>query len=196
MPIAVHTIGDRALENVINVLDRFQTSKYRDRLIHVSVLREDLVKRLASRSRIADIQPRFLVGDYPWVIERLGEKREQYLYAWKTLLSSGVLCAGGSDAPVEPVDPLLGIHAAVTRRAPGQTHEGWNKKEKLSMMEAIKLFTIGGAYATNEEHIKGTITKGKLADMTVFSKNLFEMEVSDELLRTNINMTIIDGVIQ
>ncbi|MGZ4161770.1 MAG: amidohydrolase [Neobacillus sp.] len=196
MPIAVHTIGDRALENVLNVLDRFQTSNYRDRLIHVSVLREDLVKRLASRSRIADIQPRFLVGDYPWVIERLGEKREQYLYAWKTLLSSGVLCAGGSDAPVEPVDPLLGIHAAVTRSAPGQTHEGWNKKEKLSMLEAIKLFTIGGAYATNEEHIKGTITRGKLADMTVFSKNLFEMEVSDELLRTNINMTIIDGVIQ
>lgn len=196
MPIAVHTIGDKALENVLDVLDRFQTSKYRDRLIHVSVLREDLVKRLANPSRMADIQPRFVVGDYPWVKERIGEKREKYLYAWKTLLSSGVICAGGSDAPVEPVDPLLGIHAAVTRRAPGQSHEGWNAKENLTMLEAIKLFTIGGAYATNEEHIKGTISRGKLADMTVFSNNLVKMEDPDELLQTKIAMTIINGKIQ
>ncbi|MDQ0200147.1 amidohydrolase [Neobacillus ginsengisoli] len=196
LPIAVHTIGDRSLENVLDVLDRFQPSKHRDRLIHVSVLREDLIKRMVSPSRIADIQPRFVVGDYPWVKERLGEKRENNLYAWKTLLSSGVLCAGGSDAPVEPVDPLLGIHAAVTRRAPGQSHEGWNEKEKLSMLEALKLFTIGGAYATNEGHLKGTITRGKLADMTVFSKNILSLEDPDELLQTEIVMTIIDGKIQ
>lgn len=196
MPLAVHTIGDKALENVLDILDQFPNVKYRDRLIHVSLIRKDLVQRLATQGRIADIQPRFIVGDYPWVKERLGEKREQSLYAWKTLLSAGVLCAGGSDAPVEPVDPLLGIHAAITRRAPWDSHQGWNKEEKISMFDAIKLFTVGGAYATNEEHLKGTISRGKLADMTVYSKNLFTIEDPDELLQTNIDITIIDGEIQ
>ncbi|WP_340453619.1 amidohydrolase family protein [Peribacillus butanolivorans] len=124
--------------------------------------------------------------------ERLGEKREANLYAWKTLLYSGVLCAGGSDAPVEPVT-LLGIHASITRREPSQSNGGWNENEKISMMDAIKLFTIGGAYATNEEHLKGTITRGKLADMTVYSNDLFLMENPDDLLRTKVEMTIIDG---
>ncbi|OLS38515.1 amidohydrolase [Bacillus sp. MRMR6] len=196
MPIAVHTIGDQALTNVLDILDQFPRTAYRDRLIHTSLVRKDLIHRLADPNRVADIQPRFIVGDYPWIKERLGEEREQYLYAWKTLLTSGVLCAGGSDAPVEPVDPLLGIHAAVTRRAPGQKHEGWNKAEKLSLLDAVKLFTVGGAYATNEEKIKGTLSRGKLADMTVFSRDLFTIDEPDQLIVTNVEMTIIDGNIQ
>lgn len=196
MPLAVHTIGDKALENILDILDQLPKVEYRDRIIHTSLVRNDLVQRLADPSRIADIQPRFVVGDYPWVKERVGEKRESYLYAWKTMLDSGVLCAGGSDAPVEPVDPLLGIHAAVTRRAPGDSHAGWNPKEKLSTFEAVKLFTIGGAIATNEENQKGTISRGKLADMTVYSNNIFTLEDPDLLLKTKIEMTIIDGEIK
>ncbi|MCQ6277103.1 amidohydrolase [Bacillus sp. V3B] len=193
MPIAVHTIGDQALENVLDVLDQFPTVSYRDRLIHVQILRQELMKRLAHPSRVADIQPRFIASDFPWVQERLGMERIQLSYAWKSLLSSGVLCAGGSDAPVEPLDPLLGIHAAVTRKAPGQNHIGWNENEKLTMTEAFKLFTVMGAYPTNEENRKGTITRGKLADMTVYSSNPFRMRDADELLHTDIDMTIIGG---
>ncbi|MBY0120475.1 amidohydrolase [Bacillus sp. S/N-304-OC-R1] len=193
MPIAVHTIGDKALENVLNVLDQMPSVQYRDRLIHTSLVRMDLIPRLAHQSRIADIQPRFIVGDYPWVKDSIGEEREKFLYAWKTLIQAGVHCAGGSDAPVEPVDPLLGIHSVITRRSPLENHRGWNEHEKLSMEEAVRLFTIGGAYATNEEHKKGTISRGKLADMTVYSKNLFSMSNPDELLETNIEMTIIGG---
>jgi predicted amidohydrolase YtcJ len=195
MPIAVHTIGDQALENVLDILDQFPKVAYRDRLIHVSLVREDLIQRLQDTSRIADIQPRFVVGDYPWIMDRLGSNRESYLYAWKKILNAGVLCAGGSDAPVEPVNPLLGLHAAITRRAPGDTHEGWNGAEKLSMLEALKLFTIGGAYATNEEHLKGTLTPGKLADMTIYSEDLLVMEDPDRLLNTDIEMTVINGKI-
>lgn len=196
MPIAVHTIGDQALENVLDILDQFPAVSYRDRLIHVQVLREELIKRLALPSRIADIQPRFIVGDFPWVQDRLGMERIELAYAWKTLMDSNVICAGGSDSPVEPVDPLLGIHAAITRRAPGQTHNGWNEKEKLSVEEAFKLFTVLGAYPTNEETIKGTISRGKLADMTVYSNNPFAMKDPDELLSTQIEKTIIGGDIQ
>ena len=193
MPIAVHTIGDQAVDNVLRVLEQFPSVKVRDRVIHVSLLREDVIQRLAKPSLVADIQPRFVVGDFPWIQDRLGEERIQYVYAWKSLLSAGVLCAGGSDAPIEPVDPLLGIHAALTRRHPGESHEGWGEKEKLSMKEALKLFTIGGAYATNEEDVKGTISRGKLADMTVFSKDLLAMDYPDELLNIKVEMTIIGG---
>lgn len=196
MPIAVHTIGDQALENVLNALDRLPAAAMRDRLIHTQVLRKDLIPRLVSPKRIADIQPRFLVSDFPWVQEKLGEKRIQLSYAWKSMIDAGVICAGGSDAPVEPVDPILGIHAAVTRKSPSETHNGWNPNEKLTMHEAFRLFTEMGAYPTNEELIKGTISRGKLADMTVYSHNPFTMDDPDELLETDVEMTIIDGEIK
>ncbi|MBY7144912.1 amidohydrolase [Virgibacillus sp. NKC19-3] len=196
MPVAVHTIGDQALENVLNILDQFPSASYRDRLIHTQVLRQDLIKRLAQPSRIADIQPRFLASDFPWVEDRLGKRRIELAYAWKTLISAGVQCAGGSDSPVEPVDPLLGIHAAVTRKAPGENHAGWNPKEKLTMHEAFRLFTEMGAYPTNEETKKGTISRGKLADMTVYSMDPFQLEDADNLLHTTIEMTIISGEIK
>ncbi|WP_211340575.1 amidohydrolase [Mesobacillus subterraneus] len=196
MPIAVHTIGDKALENVLDVLDQFPAAAYRDRLIHAQVLREELIPRLKAPSRIADIQPRFIASDFPWVQERLGEKRIKLSYAWKTLMEAGVICAGGSDSPVEPVDPILGIHAAVTRKKPGENHEGYVPEQKLSMVEAFRLFTELGAYPTNEETVKGTIARGKLADMTVYSANPFEMADPDELLAMDIDMTIIGGEIK
>lgn len=196
MPIAVHTIGDQALENVLDVLDEFPEVSYRDRLIHIQVLRKELIDRLLVRSRVADIQPRFLAGDFPWVIDRLGEERIGLSYAWKTLMDAGVVCAGGSDCPVEPVDPLLGIHAAVTRKLPGENHDGYNPAEKLSMHEAFKLFTKMGAYPTNEETKKGTISIGKFADMTVFDKDPFTLDDPDELLNTEVVMTITDGMIR
>src|SRR5699024_11623151 len=93
-------------------------------------------------------------------------ERVKQSYAWKSLMNAGVLCAGGSDAPVEPLDPLLGIHAAVTRKIPGEKHDGYYPEQKLTMEEAFLLFTKMGAYATNEETIKGTISRGKYEDMT------------------------------
>ena len=195
MPVAVHAIGDKALENVLDILDRFPAAPYRDRLIHASIIRKDLLKRLAVPHRIVDIQPRFLASDFPWVIERIGEERLEYAYAWKKLLEAGVICAGGSDSPVEPIDPLLGIHAAVTRKKPDEHHQGYVPDQKLSMTEAFRLFTVMGAYPTNEEQIKGTIARGKLADMTVYSNHPFAMKEPDELLETNIDMTINGGEI-
>ncbi|MGG4493568.1 amidohydrolase [Brevibacillus reuszeri] len=194
MPIAVHTIGDQALENVLDMLDKFPTVAYRDRMIHTSLLRPDLLERLKSPSIVADIQPRFVVGDFPWVAERIGEKRAQQAYIWKSMLNAGIMCAGGSDAPVEPLEPLLGIHAAVSRRAPEDRHEGYYPGENLTMEEALRIFTYGGALATNEEAVKGTISRGKYADMTVYSKDLLQVE-SDEVLSTNIEMTVINGEI-
>lgn len=193
MPVAIHTIGDLALQNALDILDQYPPVSYRDRLIHVQVLREDLLKRLKKESRVVDIQPRFLASDFPWVKDRLGEERMKDAYAWKSIIDAGILAAGGSDGPVEPLDPLLGIHAAVTRKIPGEMHNGYYPEQKLSMKEAFLLFTKMGAYATNEETIKGTIARGKLADMTVYSHNPFTMKDPDLLLKTTIERTIIGG---
>jgi predicted amidohydrolase YtcJ len=193
MPIAAHVIGDGALEVVLNALDQVAPVRYPDRLIHNQIIQPAHLERLKHPSRIADIQPRFVVGDFPWVIDRVGAERIKYSYAWKTMLDAGIRCAGGSDAPVEPVDPLLGIHAAMTRRAPSDTdHQGWNPAEKLEFSEALALFTIGGAYATREEQVKGTLAPGKYADMTVYSKDLFALE-ADEMLTAKVMKTIIGG---
>ncbi|MHA6253328.1 amidohydrolase [Oceanobacillus sp. CAU 1775] len=195
-PVAIHAIGDQALETVLDVLDQFPSVALRDRIIHVPYVPERLLSRLKSPSRIADIQPRFLASDFPWVQDRLGEKRVNQSYAWKTLLDAGIICAGGSDAPVEPVSPLLGIHAAITRKTPGDDHTVYNPKEILTVTEAFKLFTEYAAYATNEETIKGTIARGKLADMTVYSTNPFEFEDPDQLLTLKIDKTIIGGEVK
>jgi hypothetical protein len=195
-PVAVHAIGDKALENALDVLDKFPSVSYRDRIIHAQVINDSLLERLHLPSRIVDIQPRFLASDFPWVQDRLGKKRIRKSYAWRSLLDAGVICAGGSDAPVEPVNPLLGIHAAVTRKTPGDNHEGYNLKEQLNMTEAFQLFTEYGSCATNEENKKGTIARGKLADMTAFSTHPFNMDDPDELLETEVVMTVIGGEIK
>lgn len=107
----------------LDALEQYPLEKGRDRLIHVQVANKQLIERMKSLPVILDIQPRFVVSDFPWVMERLGEERMDYSFAWNTLLDAGLICAGGSDAPIEPVDPLLGIHAAVTRRKKGEDHE-------------------------------------------------------------------------
>ncbi|WP_338469463.1 amidohydrolase [Niallia sp. XMNu-256] len=196
MPVAVHTIGDQALKNILDLLDRFPPVSYRDRLIHTQVVNDYLIKRLINRSRTVDIQPRFVASDFPWVEKRLGKKRIQYSYNWRTLIEAGVQCAGGSDSPIEPIDPILGIHAAVTRKKPGEIHQGYQPNQKLSMVQAFQLFTEFAAYPTNEEDQKGTIARGKLADMTVFSADPFQMKDADELLPMKIVMTIIGGEIK
>ncbi|WP_333474068.1 amidohydrolase [Psychrobacillus psychrodurans] len=196
MPVAIHTIGDQALIDVLDILDQFKPTKYRDRLIHVSILSEHLIHRLKSPHRIVDLQPKFVSSDYPWIEDRLGKQRAGFAYPFKSLLDKGVISAGSSDAPIESLNPLLGIHAAVTRRKAGETHAGYNVQEKLSMYEAFHLYTVGGAYATNEENLKGTLERGKLGDMTVLSHDPFRMEDPDELLLTDTEMTVIGGEIR
>ncbi|WP_368503547.1 amidohydrolase [Alkalihalophilus sp. As8PL] len=194
MPVAIHTIGDEALHLAIGAIEKHPCTNGRDRLIHVQVVNEEILKRLKNIRVVLDIQPRFVAADFPWVMERLGEVRLPYSFAWKRLLDSGLVCAGGSDAPIEPVDPLLGIHAAVTRKKPGETHSGYLPDQKLSMFEAIKLFTQGSATAIEKEETRGVIASGFVADFTVLDEDLFDGD-PDKALRTNVLMTVVDNTI-
>ncbi|MFA9558750.1 amidohydrolase [Evansella sp. AB-rgal1] len=195
MSVAIHVIGDLALEYAVNSIEKYPVSKgKRDRLIHLQVTREDLIERLKKLSVVLDIQPRFVASDFPWVQERLGEERMPYSFAWKTLLQAGLHCAGGSDAPIEPVNPLLGIHAAVTRRKLEETHEGYGSSEKLTLFESLQLFTNGSATAIGKEGERGVIEEGYTADFTVLSDDLFELE-PDAWLNVQVYQTIVDNSI-
>ncbi|MCA1065956.1 amidohydrolase [Rossellomorea sp. AcN35-11] len=196
LPIAVHTIGDQAFENVINAITEEPSHfERRDRLIHAQILRKELIERIKDLPLILDIQPRFVASDFPWVIDRLGEENMKYNYAWKTLLDEGIPCAGGSDAPIEPVNPLWGIHAAVTRTNPlDPAKTTYRPEEKLTMYEAISLFTKGSAYACHHEHDRGVIREGFAADFTVLDIDPFKAD-PDQLLEKVVDMTIVDETI-
>jgi predicted amidohydrolase YtcJ len=137
-----------------------------------------------------------LSSDRPWAIDRLGEQRiVDGAYVWQKLMKSGTVVANGTDAPVEPVDPLPSFFASVSRQTLDGTPEGgYEATEKMTRKEALKSYTLDGAYAEFEENYKGSIVVGKAADFTVFDKNI--MEIPDaEILNSKVMMTIVGGKI-
>jgi predicted amidohydrolase YtcJ len=128
-----------------------------------------------------------------WAQDRLGPERSKLVYGWGSLLASGARAAGGSDAPTFPCNPLHGIHAAVTRQdLKGQPPEGWNLQEKITALQALKLFTIDAAHALFEDDIKGSLEQGKLADLVVLSKDILSIP-ADQIPTTEVEMTVVGG---
>lgn len=191
--IAVHVIGDAAVEKALDAIEKHPVPEgKRDRLIHVNVLRDDLVERMEKLPVILDLQPVFVSSDFPWVMDRLGEDRLDWAYAWKKLLDRGFICGGGSDAPIEEVDPLLGIYAATARRKPGETHAGYLPDEKLSRFEAVGLFTTGSAGTIGKADVRGKLEVGFDADFTVLDWDLFAVDV-EEIVDAKVVMTVVAG---
>jgi predicted amidohydrolase YtcJ len=185
--IAVHVIGDKAVEQTVrafeDALGKERVTKHRHRLEHVSVLNPNLIKRIRSLGLLATIQPHFVVSDF-WIIGRLGPERARWTYAFKSLVDTGVPIAGSSDAPVEQLSPLLGVWAAVTReRSP---------EERLSVMEALRAYTMGGAHSSFEEKVKGSIEVGKYADLIVLSHNPLKVK-PDKIKDIKVEMTMVGG---
>lgn len=193
MPVVIHTIGDLALEYAIEAVETYPPAEgLRDRFVHVQVTRPELIERMRKLPVVLDIQTQFVASDFPWVIERLGEERMPYSFAWKTLLEAGLHCAGGSDAPIESPDPLLGIHAAVTRKKAGDTHEGYYPNQNLTVYEAVSLYTKGSAYVISKEKTRGQIAQGFVADFTVLDRDLFKIP-EDDIPNTKVIFTVVDN---
>jgi len=191
--VAVHAIGDAGMEMVVSAIEKYPVSSgKRDRLIHANVLGTDLVERIEKLDVVLDIQPSFVTSDFPWVRDRLGSDRMEWAYAWKKLLDRGIMCSGGSDSPIENVDPRLGLYAAVARKNPGEMHEGYLPEEKLSRFEAISLYTIGSAQAICKEQERGKIDVNFDADFTVFDRDLYAGP-DEQLLEAQVVKTIIAG---
>lgn len=191
--VAVHMIGDAAAEQVLNVIEKYPApSGKRDRFIHCCVLRADLVERMAKLPLVVDIQPAFVPSDFPWVIDRLGEDRLHLAYPWKTLKDQGIMCAIGTDAPVEDINPLVSIYAAVERKKPGAEHDGYIPEQKLSRFEAIQMYTIGSSQAISKEHERGLIKPGYVADFSIFDRDLFD-GTSEDMLTAKALKTVVAG---
>ncbi|MGG3625888.1 amidohydrolase [Bacillus gobiensis] len=196
MEVAVHAIGDLAFEKVLSVLEKLPPHKGRhDRIIHAQVVNSELVKKAAKLPVCLDLQPHFLASDFPWAIDRLGEERVRRSFVWKTLLKAGIPCAGGSDAPIEPVSPILGIQSAVLRKSSQPGDETvYNEGECLSVFEAVSLYTKGSAAIIYKENKRGMIKKGYDADFTILDKDLFQME-KEYLHLATVQQTVIAGEI-
>jgi len=191
--VAIHAIGDAGAEQVIQAIEKYPAPEgQRDRLIHACVLREDLVERLKALPIVLDIQPAFVPSDFPWVVDRLGEERLEWTYAWRKLINQGLMCANGTDTPVEDVDPLKTIYAAVERKSPGEAHNGYLPEEKITRFEAVQLYTLGSAKAICKENERGLIKPGYLADFTIFDRDLFN-GTSEEMLNAKVVKTVVAG---
>jgi predicted amidohydrolase YtcJ len=196
--VAVHAIGDRANRDVLDVLEEsLQVGLgrgLRHRIEHVQLLLPTDIPRLAQLGVIASMQPIHATSDMDMVERHWGEERGRGAYAWRSLLDAGTVLAFGSDCPVESLDPLAGIHAAVTRRradgSPGP--EGWHPGERITVQDAVRAYTLNAAYASGEEREKGSITPGKLADLVVLSHDIFAIPPMS-ILETEVEATILDG---
>lgn len=191
--VAIHLIGDAAVDKALDAIEKHPVPEgKRDRLIHVNVLRDDLVERMKKLPVVLDIQPVFVSSDFPWVMERLGEERLDWAYAWKRLLEEGFICGAGSDAPIEEVDPLLGIYAAIARKKPGAAHDGYLMKEALTPFEAVGLFTTGSAATIGKSESRGKLAPEFDADFTVLNADLFSIP-TEEIPNTDVVMTVVAG---
>ncbi|MBM7644823.1 putative amidohydrolase YtcJ [Scopulibacillus daqui] len=195
MPVAIHAIGDLALEYAVDAIETYPPPKgKRDRLIHGQLVPIDLRERIKKLPAAIDIQPQFVASDFPWVIERLGENRLPDAYAWKTLINEGIVCAGGSDAPIELANPLSGIYSAVTRKKPSENHQGYGPEQKLSVYDAVKLYTYGSAFIISMEGKTGRIAPGYQADFTILNKDIISIP-AEEILKTKVACTVVDNQI-
>jgi len=198
--VGVHAIGDRGVNWVLNAVEHAQEKHgkkgLRHRIEHAQIIIPSDVKRFKELGVIASMQPTHCTTDMRFCEHRIGKQRSKGAYIWKTLLENGAMLAFGTDWPVEPLDPMRGIYSCVTRKNIEFDYpkEGWFPEQKLTMAEAIKYYTLGSAYAAFEEGIKGSLEPGKLADMTVLSKDLFEIEPK-EILTTEVLYTILGGKI-
>jgi predicted amidohydrolase YtcJ len=167
-------------------------SRYRiEHAQHISS--QDLI-RFKELGVIPAMQSIHMASDRPWAIDRLGQERiDEGAYVWQKLLEQGTPIVNGSDAPVEPINPLASFYAAVSRMTLKGTPEGgYEPSQKMSRRQALKSYTIDAAYGAFEEDIKGSIEVGKLADFTILDQDIMAIE-ENEILKTQVAMTIVGG---
>jgi len=198
--VGMHAIGDKAIHWALTAVERAQQKHgkkgLRHRIEHVSVLHPDDIARFEKLGVVPSMQPTHCTTDLMYCEQRFGKERCEGVYAWRSLLEAGARLAFGSDWPVEPLNPMRGLYSCVARKSIdfGIPEGGWFPGQRLTMAEAIKHFTLGSAYASHEEDIKGSLEVGKLADMVILSRDLFTIE-PEEILETRVLYTILGGKI-
>jgi len=200
--ICTHCIGDRADKEVLDIFEIVMKSDTtagnpRFRIEHAQHLAASDIARFGQLGVIPSIQAIHMSSDRPWAINRLGKDRiVEGAYVWRKLIDSGATVLNGTDAPVEPINPLASYFAAVSRQTLGGTPQGgYEPDQRMTRMEALKSYTINNAYGAFEEDIKGTIEIGKLADFTILSKDILQIPMA-EILTTEVLYTIVNGEVK
>ena len=198
-----HAIGDKANREILNEYEKVfnehpdLAADHRWRIEHAQHVAPADIPRFGRMKVIPSIQGIHMSSDRPWAIDRLGKKRiEESAYVWRDLIDHGAILINGSDVPVEPIDPIASFYASTTRKTlKGFPDFGYEPKQKMTRIEALKSYTLNAAYGAFEENIKGSIEIGKYADFTVFSQNLITIP-EDKILDTKILYTIVNGVVE
>jgi predicted amidohydrolase YtcJ len=198
--VATHAIGDRANRAVLDiyekVLKELPGQGLRHRIEHAQILSPEDIDRFAALGVIPSMQFIHCTSDMPWVPDRIGNDRVEGAYAWRTLINAGSRIPGGSDYPVEPIDPLLGIYAAVSRQRPdGTPADGWAPEQRLTIEEAVMAYTLYAAWATGKEDERGSIEKGKFADLTILGSDIMKVDPG-EIPGIEILATVLAGKIE
>jgi predicted amidohydrolase YtcJ len=204
LQLTVHAIGDEANHLLLDYLEELNKQNgqrdRRFRLVHAQVIAPQDFERLGRLGVVAEVQPFHLSDDMRWMEERIGRERSRGAYAFKSIQQSGAVLSFGTDWPGTsaseyPINPMLGLYAAVTRQTiKGQPADGWFPEQRISIQDAIRAYTYNTAYANFEEKIKGSIEPGKLADLAVLSNNLLRVDAR-EILTTEVLYTIVGGKI-
>jgi predicted amidohydrolase YtcJ len=197
LQLAIHSIGDSANALLLAMYDSVAKAHgprdRRFRVEHAQHLRPQDVAKFGELGIIASMQPYHAIDDGRWLQQRLGPQRIHDAYVFRSLLDSRAVLAFGSDWPVAPLDPILGVYAAVTRRTlDGRNPDGWVPEQKISVGEALRAYTWGDAYAVFAEHERGTLAPGMLADVDVLDRDLFTMP-PDSLATARVRETIVGG---
>jgi hypothetical protein len=190
LQLVIHAMGDKAVSAALTTIEetsmKAPTKEFRDRMEQAAVLNKGLLQRMKKQKVIVSVQPRVIESEFSvWsATDHLGYERARRLYPLKTLLKEGIRVIGGSDCPMEPLSPLLGIQAAVARE--------FFPEERIAVDDALRLYTVNAAYASSEENIKGSIEAGKLADITVLSSDPRAVP-PNEIEDIEVKMTIVGG---
>jgi predicted amidohydrolase YtcJ len=195
--IGVHSIGDKGNNWTLNAFEKARNvngqrdSRHRDEHTQTLVLSD--IPRFAKLGVIASMQPTHCISDKKFYEKRIGLERCKGAYAWRSLLDAGAMLAFGTDYQVEPLNPMEGLYAAVTRKDRlGEDGDGWFPDQKLTMEEAIRYYTMGSAYAQFMENRKGILKKGYLADIVITDRDLLTIP-ENEIMKTKIDFTIVGG---
>jgi predicted amidohydrolase YtcJ len=195
--VGVHAIGDKGNFWTLNAYEKAQQingkrdSRHRDE--HTQTLQTSDIQRFAQLGVIPSMQPTHCITDKRFYEKRIGTERSKGAYAWRSLVETGAMLAFGTDYPVEPINPMEGLYAAVSRKDRlGEEGNGWFPEQKLTMIEAITYYTLGSAYSQFMENRKGMIKTGYLADIVITDKDLLTIPET-EIMKTKVDYTITGG---
>jgi predicted amidohydrolase YtcJ len=197
LQITIHAIGDEANFRILELYSQVAAQNgprdRRFRIEHAQHLRPQDLARFVTGDVIPSMQPYHAIDDGRWCERRIGLDRSKTTYAVRSLLDAGARVAFGTDWTVAPLDPMLTIYAAVTRRTlDGRRPDGWFPEQKISVAEAVRCYTVNSAYAEFAENVKGTLAPGQLADLVMLDKNIFTIEPV-EIANAKVLLTVVDG---